>query len=228
MLRLVITALLISLTIGAQATTNTQTFTAGMQALKRGNYAEAYCHWKPLAEFGHAESQYHLGWLYANGNGMYIDIQQAHRWWRAAAMQNHTDAQFAIGLSYINGEGVKQDIPKASKWFLLAARQDHQDARDILMRFSSDPNFDVISANPALIHETWFGQQGIIVAKVANVRRAASTKSEIVAQLPQNTRIKIIGQTGNWVRIVLAKAGSLHAAWVYKTLTKPVDNRTSE
>ena len=46
-----------------------------------GDYAEAYCLWRPLAEQGYAEAQYHLGWLYANGNGLAVDIDRALGFW---------------------------------------------------------------------------------------------------------------------------------------------------
>ena len=67
-----------------------------MNALLEGNFAEAYCKWKPLAQRGYAEAQYNLGWLYANGNGLNVDLQLAHHWWAAAARQGHADAP-AIG-----------------------------------------------------------------------------------------------------------------------------------
>ena len=68
-------------------------FDEGMQALGRGDYAIAYCHWLPLAKRGYAEAQYHVGWLYANGNGLAVDIKRALHWWMRAAEQGHTDAQ---------------------------------------------------------------------------------------------------------------------------------------
>lgn len=223
MIRRFIICLLLGLTSCTQASTETS-FAEGMQALTRGNYAEAYCRWKPLAEYGHAESQYNLGWLYANGNGMHVNILEAHRWWRAAADQKHADAQFSIGISYMNGEGVEQDIQEATRWFVLAARQGDQDARDILLRLSGDPRFDLISATPSLIHEPWFGKDGIILTEVANIRAAANTKAKITAKLPKGTQVRVVGQVGDWLRIILPESSDKETAWVYRTLIEPLES----
>lgn len=227
MIRRFIVLLLVGLTGCTQASTET-TFAEGLQALTRGNFAEAYCRWKPLADYGHAESQYNLGWLYANGNGMHVNILEAHRWWRAAANQNHADAQFSIGLSYTNGEGVEQDIQEATNWFLLAARQGHQDAQEILLRLSSDPRFDLISANPTLVKEPWFGKDGIILTEVANIRVAANTKAKIAARLPKDTQVRVVGQVGDWLRIILPESENNETAWVYRTLVKPIETLNNE
>lgn len=222
MIRSFIITLLLGLTGCTQASTESA-FAEGMQAMAEGNYAEAYCRWKPLADYGHAESQYNLGWLYANGNGMHVSIHEAHRWWRAAADQGYADAQFSIGLSYTNGEGVEQDIQEATRWFLLAAQQGHEDARDILARLSADPRFDLISANPTLVHEPWFGKEGVVVTDVANVRYAASRKAKVAAKLPKGKQVRVVGRVGDWLRIILPDSDMQETAWVYRTLIKPID-----
>ena len=66
---------------------------------------EAYRRWKPLAERGYAEAQYNIGWLYANGNGLAVDIGQALDWWMKAAAGTCTDAQFAVGSGHTTGDG---------------------------------------------------------------------------------------------------------------------------
>ena len=48
-----------------------------MLALQRGDYAVVFHHWLPLAEQGYPVARYHLGWLYANGNGLAVDIDRA-------------------------------------------------------------------------------------------------------------------------------------------------------
>lgn len=35
-----------------------------MDSLNAGDFAEAFCIWRPLAMQGHVEAAYHLGWLY--------------------------------------------------------------------------------------------------------------------------------------------------------------------
>jgi TPR repeat protein len=132
-------------------------FDSGTRALSEGNYAEAYCRWKPLAQAGHADAQYHLGWLYANGNGLAVDIDRALEWWGAAARQGHADAQFAVGLAHTTGEGIGKDLREAVVWYLSAARQGHQDARDILIRLNGDPAVQLLDWHPEIANEDWFG-----------------------------------------------------------------------
>ena len=69
--------LILSASISAHAqlsaTGGQMDFDRGATAAEQVNYAEAYCIWRPLADSGHAESQYRLGWLYAKGLGLAID-----------------------------------------------------------------------------------------------------------------------------------------------------------
>ena len=45
-------------------------YQAGMDAHNRGDYATALREWRPLAEQGMAIAQFHLGQLYARGQGV--------------------------------------------------------------------------------------------------------------------------------------------------------------
>jgi len=195
-----------------------------MNALLEGNFAEAYCLWKPLAERGHAESQYNLGWLYANGNGMNVSQEKAFRWWTAAAEQGHADAQFAIGLALITGrDGLKKNGKEAAAWFLQAAHQGHRDSREILLRLNADPGIDVLALSPGLINEKWFGATGVITGDMINVRSEPSTKAQIAARLEKGTRIRVLGKRENWYQVVLPEQDQTQLAWIYHTLVKPLD-----
>lgn len=57
-------------------------FETALEAARRGDFAEAYCTWKPLAHAGHAAAQYHLGWMYSNGEGLAVNDVEAVRWRR--------------------------------------------------------------------------------------------------------------------------------------------------
>jgi len=215
-------ALLFS-TSAAQA--QPQAFEEGMNALLEGNFAEAYCQWKPLAKRGHAESQYNLGWLYANGNGMNVDVDEALRWWQAAAKQGHADAQFAIGLAYITGEGgLEKNVDLAVRWFLRAAQQGHRDSREILSRLNEDPKIDVIAVAPGLLKESWFGTIGVTTGEMINVRGEPTTKAKIVARLQKGTQVRVLGQQGNWLQVVLPGKAEPEIAWVYHSLVKRSDS----
>jgi len=211
--------LLICVVFAAGVKAAPEAFEQGMNAMLEGNFAEAYCQWKPLAEKGHAEAQYNLGWLYANGNGMNVDLKQATDWWLAAASQGHADAQFAIGLALTTGEGLDKDLPEAIRWFVQAARQGHRDSRDILVRFNLDPQIDLLALQPGLMHEPWFGWQGKIAGRRVNIRRESSTKSEILAKLENGTPVRVLGRRGDWLQILLADEGNPdRLAWVYHSL----------
>jgi len=187
----------------------------GMQALQRGDYAEAYCLWRPLADRGSAEAQYHLGWLYANGNGLAVDIDRALQLWMQAARQGHADSQFAIGLAYTTGEGMRMDIDEAVNWYLMAARQGHQDARDILVRLNGDAEVELLQRHPELVGEGWFGWQARITRDRINVRRGPGTQHRVVTQLDQGDTVRVIGQRGDWYMVVLDDDAT---AWIYKAL----------
>lgn len=196
-----------------------EAFRTGMNALLEGNYAEAYCRWKPLAEKGHAESQYNLGWLYANGNGMNVDLRTALHWWESAAEQGYADAQFAIGLMHTTGDGMKTDMAQAASWFSKAAKQGHRDARDLLMRLSADPSFDLLQISPALVQEAWFGHASHITSSKANVRKGPNTRHEVVVQLNRKDPVKVVGRVGEWLQILLTgEKASTEVVWIYQTL----------
>jgi len=198
-------------------------FDTGMRALTKGDYAIAYCDWLPLAERGYADAQYHIGWLYANGNGLAVDIDQALTWWGRAAGQGHADAQFAVGLAYTTGEGMKKDLDEAVSWYLAAARQGHQDARDILVRLNGDASIDLLAEHPELAAEEWFGWPAKINRDRINLRNGPGTEHAVVTQLDKGTQLRVIGQRGDWLMVALAADGEQKVAWVYRALVSNAD-----
>lgn len=193
-------------------------FDKGMLALGRGDYAEAYYYWLPLAEKGYTEAQYHVGWLYANGNGLAVNIEQALTWWMRAAEQGHADAQFAVGLAHTTGEGLKMDLHEAVKWFLRAAHQGHRDARDIILRLNGDPSLDMLETHPEVAEEAWFGWPGTVTRDKINVRAGPGTRHKIVDKLEKGTEVRVVGRRGDWWMVVLPNATKGEYAWIYKSL----------
>ena len=96
-------------------------FQAGLDAYNRGDFAEAYKQFLPLAEQGDAVAQLNLGFMYENGRGVPQDYGEAIRWYRQAAAQGYASAQYNLGLMYAYGIGVPQDDVRAYAWFNLAA-----------------------------------------------------------------------------------------------------------
>ena len=68
-------------------------------ALLRGtDYATALKEWRPLAEQGDAGAQNILGLMYATGEGVPQDNNEAVRWYRLAAEQGDDRAQYILGV----------------------------------------------------------------------------------------------------------------------------------
>jgi hypothetical protein len=119
-LRLTVTLVLSIVCLAAPAWAD---FKAGEHAYHRGDYATALREWQPLAKQGQAVAQYHLGLLYANGQGVPKDDAQARLWYEKAAAQGHADAQANLGSLYDYGRGGPQDFKMAVRWYLRSANQ---------------------------------------------------------------------------------------------------------
>lgn len=111
-------------------------------AFHKTDYAGALALIKPLAEEGHAEAQYQMGWMYHNGYGLEIDDAQAEYWWLSSAEQGNTDAQLALVLLYREGgKGVPRHLGKASEYLLLAASSGDEEAGQLLSHYAKDPEW---------------------------------------------------------------------------------------
>ena len=76
---------------------------------------------KQYAEQGVAQAQLYLGSLYATGNGVQLDYEEAWKWFKKAAGQGHSDALNILGLLCAGGCGVPQDYMQARVYWELAA-----------------------------------------------------------------------------------------------------------
>jgi SH3-like domain-containing protein len=188
---------------------------AGLDALAVGDYAEAFCLWQPLARGGDPEAQYHIGWLYANGNGLAVDIDEALAWWMRAARQGHADSQFAVALAFTTGEGIGRDLDKAVDWYLMAARQGHEDARDILLQLNGDPEVALLQRHPEIVDAPWFGRAAEVRRDRVNARLGPGTGYAIVVQLDSGDRVRVIGRRDDWIMVVLDDG---RTAWIYEAL----------
>ncbi len=65
----------------------------GLAAYERGDYATALEEWLPLAKGGNANAQYHLGFMYAVGQGVPKDDVEAHMWLSLAAAKEDVIAR---------------------------------------------------------------------------------------------------------------------------------------
>lgn len=71
--------------------------------------------------------------MYAFGEGVSQDHEQAVNLFRKAADQGKASAQYFLGLMYINGSGVNQDYNQAIKWIRKAAEQGYVKAQSSLV-----------------------------------------------------------------------------------------------
>lgn len=116
-------------------------FDEGIAAYTSGDFEGAVREFSPMAEKGNAISQYHLGLLYEEGQGVSKSFASARQWYQKAADQGNADAMFALGQVYAEGLGVKKDHVAAYRWFDQAARNKHRlgpQERDRLSRVMSD------------------------------------------------------------------------------------------
>jgi len=88
---------------------------------RRGDFASALKRFKPLAASGDAASQYYMGLMLANGQGVPRDEAQAAQWYAQAAQQGYAKAQNNLGQMYYHGLGVSRDPVQARDWFQKAA-----------------------------------------------------------------------------------------------------------
>jgi TPR repeat protein len=105
------------------ATANAAPLDDAKAANDRDGYAQTVKILRPLAEQGYAAAQTNLGTMYAEGQGVTQDHQEALKWYRLAAAQGFAGAQSNIGRVYLRGFGVTQDYQEALKWIMLAVDQ---------------------------------------------------------------------------------------------------------
>jgi len=72
------------------------------------------------ADQGHAEAQFEVGQMFAQGLGTAQQFEEAAAWYLLAAKQGHAKAQFHLGFLYSHGQGVEQDYAKAYQWYCIS------------------------------------------------------------------------------------------------------------
>lgn len=101
-------------------------FDEGMTAYTSGDFDVAAREFKALALKGDKESQYLLGLLLEEGQGVQKDDVEAAYWYARAAEQGFVDAYFALGQLFVHRKGERQDRMAAHHWFSLAKEYGHR------------------------------------------------------------------------------------------------------
>ena len=189
-----------------------------MESLKAGDFAEAFCLWRPLAMQGHVEAAFHLGWLYANGNGLRVDINKAIYWWKRSAGKGHRDAMFALALAYTNGEGIKKDNREALEWYRNAASHGHGDAREIIKLKLINPEKEILVQLKEMLREPWLGERRVVTAEKVNLRAGPGLDHPVVKRVTAGESLIAIDHQGKWYRVIDPE--DLSHAWIAEWLTE--------
>ena len=204
---------------------------AAVEAMRTGNFAEAYCIMRPLAEEGDADAQYNIGWMYLNGYGLRVNDSLALEWWEKASEQGHSDASFSIGMLYSLGEGeVPKDSTRAIDYYLLAAKDGQEDAITILKAMMMRNDKEISGRMHSIIYKygLMFGEVREVKARKLNVRERPSVESKIVTQLIKGQRVLEMDKQGKWSQVAILHNDGIEqkirdrTVWVYNPLLEVV------
>jgi uncharacterized protein len=81
---------------------------------------------------GDVYSQFKLGQIYFEGDGIDRNDEEAAQWFLKAAQQEHAEAQYILGSIFEKGAGVKRSDAEAFKWYSKAASLGHERALAML------------------------------------------------------------------------------------------------
>jgi TPR repeat protein len=107
-------------------------FEEGVSAYRRGDVATALELWRPLAFAGDPRAEAAMGNLFATGEGVPQDYEEAAKWLRAAADDGNVDGLRSLGHMYRLGQGVEKDEERAANLYGYAAWQGDPEAQNSL------------------------------------------------------------------------------------------------
>jgi len=193
-----------------------------VDAMRAGDFAEAYCIMRPLAEAGDADAQYNIGWMYLNGYGLRTNDNLALQWWEKASAQGNSDASLSIGMLYSLGEGdVAKDLNKAIDYYLLAASDGQEDAITILRSMMQRNDREMRGRMHSIItqHGSLFGEKYLVKANKLNARVEPSTESKVIARLVKGQAVLELQRQRAWSQVVVLDDETIdRTVWVYNPL----------
>ena len=195
-----------------------------VEAMRSGDFAEAYCIMRPIAESGNADAQYNIGWMYVNGYGLRVNDSLALEWWQKASSQGHSDASFSIAMLYSMGEGkVAKDSNKAIDYYLLALEAGHEDAITMLqsMMLRNDPMIRGRLHSIVNQHAALFGVKEQVKPNKLNARKGPTVKHDIVRELLKGQTVLVLHKQGKWSQVVILQDEKIdQTVWVYNPMLK--------
>jgi uncharacterized protein len=102
---------------------NAGAFEEATVAYQRGDYATAFNSFLLSAEDGNSDAQISVGAMYANGEGVEQNYDEAIKWFRLSAEQGNDTAQNRLASMYDDGIGVAQNFEEAANWYRRSAEQ---------------------------------------------------------------------------------------------------------
>jgi len=117
------------LLIALQSHASSAAYQQAIKAANSGDYAQAHAIFLNAAKEGDTWSQFGLGVIYLEGQGVPVNISQSTQWFQKAANQGLSFAQFNLGNAYLHGRGVEPNLTKAAFWWQQAAEQGNANAQ---------------------------------------------------------------------------------------------------
>lgn len=176
---------------------------AARVAMQAGNYAEAYCIWRGLAERGDADAQYNLGWLYHNGYGLVIDDLEARRWWEKAAAQELPEALYALASLYRTGsKDIPRDATRAVDYLLRAARGGDDESALLLRTLLARNDAAVRERRIELLtqHGAALGAPLTVIVDRATFRKAPGAEAKALAVFARGKTLVELARRSGWVQ----------------------------
>ena len=103
-------------------------YQAGRAAKDAADYGKAMEYFQLAADAGNAEGWRGIGNLYANGEGVEMNLDKAREYFGLAAEQGDAKAFFNIGVMYEYGDNGEKDIGKAVEYYLKSGEMGFADA----------------------------------------------------------------------------------------------------
>jgi TPR repeat protein len=191
-------------------------------AMQAGNYAEAYCLWRGLADRGDAEAQFNLGWLYHNGEGLVIDDREAVRWWEKAAAQNHADALTALGSLYrLGGRDLPKDPARAIDYFVRAAERGDDESALLLRSLIARHDAAVGDRAAELLtqHAAALGTALSVDVDNAILRQVPAKDAKALATIARGARVVELSHRSGWTQAGDPATGAI--GWIKSSQLKP-------
>lgn len=199
-----------------------------VNAMRTGDFAEAYCIMRPLADAGDADAQYNIGWMYLNGYGLRVNDSLALEWWKKASEQGNSDASFSIGMLYSLGDGeVPKNTNRAIDYYLLAAKSGQEDAISILVSMMLINNKYIRSRLHEIIQDnaSQYGISRQVKARKLNARKSPTTESKVLATLLKGDEFLELEKQGKWSQgIITGNPDIDRTVWVYNPLLEDLSD----